>query len=116
MALNVNLYLRKNTLFVRLKGEMDQDTCTELRIKLLEVIVKYDVINIVFNMKELSFMDSSGIGIIIGRYNQIRQKNGKIVLCSLNEQIEKIVILSGLPKICAVKENEESAKWYLEVA
>ncbi len=60
MSLNVNLYLRKNTLFIRLKGEMDQETCCELRVKLLEVIVKYEVVNIVFNLKELEFMDSSG--------------------------------------------------------
>lgn len=116
MSLNVNLFLKKRTLFVRLKGEMDQDTCTELRNKLTELIVKYDVENLVFNMKELNFMDSSGIGVIIGRYNQIKMRQGKIILCCLNELIERIVVLSGLPKICVLKENEESAKWYLEVA
>ncbi len=114
MALNVNLYLRKNTLFTRLKGEMDQSTCRELRVKLLEVIVKYDVVNIVFNLKDLEFMDSSGIGIIIGRYNQLKTKGGKVILCNLNDNIEKIVVLSGLPKICIIKDSEESAKYYLE--
>lgn len=114
MSLSVNLYLRKNTLFIRLKGEMDQDTCRELRVKLLEVIVKYDVINIVFNLKDLEFLDSSGIGIIIGRYNQLKSKGGKVILCNLNDNIEKIIILSGLPKICTIKDSEESAKYYLE--
>lgn len=116
MALNVNLYLRKNTLFVRLKGEMDQSTCNELRVKLLEVIVKYDVVNIVFNLKELDFMDSSGIGVIIGRYNQLKSKGGKLILCNLNPNIEKIITLSGLTKICILKDTEDSAKYFLEGA
>ncbi len=113
--LNVNMFIRKSTLFIRLKGELDQDTCTELRIKLLEVIVKYNIINIVFNLKDLEFMDSSGIGIIIGRYNQLKQRNGKIILCSLNPNIDKIITLSGLTKICTIKQNEDLAKKYLEV-
>lgn len=114
MSLNVNLYLRKNTLFIRLKGEMDQATCGELRIKLSEVIVKYDVTNIVFNLKELEFLDSSGIGVIIGRYNQLKAKGGKVILCNLNDNVQKIVMLSGLTKICTVKDSEENAKYYLE--
>lgn len=115
MSLNVNLYLRKNTLFIRVKGEMDQATCGELRVKLLEVIVKYDVTNLVFNLKELEFLDSSGIGVIIGRYNQLKAKGGKVILCNLNKNIEKIIMLSGLTKICTLKDNEETAKVYLEV-
>lgn len=116
MSLNVNLYLRKNTLFVRLKGEMDQATCGELRVKLSEVIVKYDVCNMVFNLKEIDFLDSSGIGVIIGRYNQLKNKGGKIILCNYSSDIEKIIVLSGLTKICTLKENEEVAKEYLEVS
>lgn len=115
MSLNVNLYLRKNTLFIRLKGEMDQATCGELRVKLQEVIVKYEVNNIVFNFKELDFLDSSGIGVIIGRYNQLKAKGGKVIICNLNPNIEKIIMLSGLTKICSLKDNEEVATQYLEV-
>ncbi len=115
MSLNVNLYLRKNTLFIRLNGEMDQSTCGELRVKLMELIVKYEVINIVFNLKDVEFLDSSGIGVIIGRYNQLKAKGGKVILCNLNPNIEKIILLSGLTKICTLKDNEEVAKHYLEV-
>jgi stage II sporulation protein AA (anti-sigma F factor antagonist) len=66
-------------------------------------------------MKNLEFMDSTGIGIIIGRYNQLRVKGGKIILCSINRNVEKIVLLSGLPRICIIKNNEEEALQYLEV-
>jgi stage II sporulation protein AA (anti-sigma F factor antagonist) len=65
-------------------------------------------------MKDLSFMDSTGIGIIIGRYNQLKLKSGKVILCSINKSVERIILLSGLPRICIIKENEESAINYLE--
>ena len=114
MGLSVKFYIRKNNMFIRLIGEMDQENIGNLRNKLIEIIKEKNIINIVFNMKELSFMDSTGIGIIIGRYNQLKFKKGQIILCSINKTLERIVLLSGLPRICIIKENEESAQMYLE--
>ena len=114
MSLTANYYLKKEFLFIRLKGELDQETCGAMRSKLKELMETPQVKNLVFNMQDLSFMDSSGIGLIIGRYNQIKRKGGKIILCSLNKYIEKIVLLTGLPRICLLKLNEEEAYEYLE--
>ena len=116
MALKINLYIIRATLVVRLDGEMDQLTADDLRLKLSELIIKYSVHNIIFNMRELVFMDSSGIGVIIGRYNQIKHFDGEIILCELNEYIKKIVKLSGLERICKIKDTEELSKFYLGVA
>ena len=116
MALKINLYIIRSTLVVRLDGEMDQLTADDLRLKLSELIIKYSVHNIIFNMRELVFMDSSGIGVIIGRYNQITHFDGEIILCELNEYIKKIVKLSGLERICKIKDTEELSKFYLGVA
>ncbi len=114
MGLSVNICIKKNTIIARLNGELDESSITELRVKLNEVINKYDINNIIFNMKNLSFMDSSGIGLIIGRYNQIHKKNGQVILCELNTAIERIITLSGLLKICTLRDSEESARWFLE--
>ena len=114
MGLAVKFYMRKDSMIIRLIGEMDQESVGNLRDKLIQIIKEKKVKNIVFNMKELTFMDSTGIGIIIGRYNQIKLKHGKVVLCSINKTIERIVLLSGLPRICVIKENEECANNYLE--
>ena len=115
MGLTVNLYIKKRTLFIRLKGEMDEHTSTELKLRLCSVIEKYQINNLVFNMQALEFMDSSGIGVILGRYNQIKMANGEIILCEMSEEIRRIVRLSGLERICKIKETEEKAKWHLEL-
>lgn len=115
MSLSVSLSIKKNTMFARLKGEMDESSTSQLRGKFNEIIGKYNIENVVFNMRDLSFMDSSGIGLILGRYNQIQNKNGRIIICEMNKNIEKVIFLSGLLKICTVKDTEESAKWFLGV-
>lgn len=114
MGLSVKFYIRKNSMFIRLIGDMDQESVGNLRDKLIQIIKEKNVKNVVFNMKELTFMDSTGIGIIIGRYNQIKLKGGKVVLCSISKTIERIILLSGLPRICIIKENEAIATEYLE--
>lgn len=113
MGLEVNMCIKQDTIFTRFKGELDEMSVTDIRAKLCEILRKYDVKNIVFNMRDLSFMDSTGIGMIIGRYNQVKEKCGKIILCDLNQNIEKIIVMSGLLKICTLRDSEASARWFL---
>ena len=61
-------------------------------------------------------MDSSGIGYIIGRYTQVKNRRGRIIVCSMNSLIERIFNLSGLKRICSIVENEEQATKLLEAA
>lgn len=114
MSLSVKFFMRKNSMFIRMNGEMDQESVGNLKDKLIQIIKEKKVKNIVINLKELTFLDSTGIGIIIGRYNQLKLRGGKVILCSINKNIERIILLSGLPRICIIKENEEEAQFYLE--
>lgn len=116
MSLAVRLFIKANTLFVRLKGELDHHTSIELRERINVLMEEYDIVNIVFNMQDLEFMDSSGIGLILGRYNQVRRKQGTLIVCHLNHTIERIIRLSGLLKILVVTKDEEQAENYLGVA
>lgn len=115
MALNIQMAIKKNLLFIRLRGELDQSSTENLKFRVSEVIDKYYIKHIILNLENVGFMDSSGIGFIIGRYSQIKKRQGKIVICSMNNIIERIIILSGLKKICLIAKSEEEAQNYLEV-
>ena len=108
MGLNVGVYVKKNTLILRLKGELDDVTVTDLRTRISRYIDDYKIKHLVINVEKLEFMDSSGIGFIIGRYHQLKRVGGDVVLCNIHQKIERIVQLSGLNKICLIQENEES--------
>ena len=116
MGLNMQMAIRKNRLFLRLTGELDQAVTENLKIRVSEIIDKYMIKHVIINMDKLQFMESSGIGFIIGRYAQVKRREGKIVICSMNDIIERIVVLSGLKRICLIAASEEEAENYLEVA
>jgi stage II sporulation protein AA (anti-sigma F factor antagonist) len=116
MSLSVHLFIKQDTLFIRLRGELDHHTSIELRERINILMSEYVVKNIVFNMKELTFMDSSGIGVILGRFNQVKRNNGLLLVCNLNNTIERIIRLSGLYKILVITKDEEQAENYLGVA
>ncbi len=114
--LNVQILIKKNIMYVRLEGELDQYTVEDLRVRTTELIERYQIRYLVLNFHKLEFMDSSGVGYIIGRYNRLKKKAGGVVLCSLSEYIWKLVLLSGLHKICTIMKNEDEANEYLGVA
>ena len=51
------------------------------------------------DLSGVTFMDSSGIGVIIGRYKQIKARGGKTMIIRARPQVDKILELSGLKKI-----------------
>lgn len=116
MSLTVSLAIKKNRLLIRLKGELDQSNVEGLRNRINEVTKKYQIKYLVFNLENLQFMDSSGIGFIIGRYGEIRRIGGKVAICAMNETIYKIFKLSGLSRICLIAKNEDYADQLLGVA
>ncbi len=113
--LNVQILIKKNVLYARLEGELDQYTVEDLRVRTTELMERYQIRYLVLNFQKLQFMDSSGVGYIIGRYNRLKKRAGGVVLCSLSEHIWKLVLLSGLNKICAIAKNEDEANEYLGV-
>ncbi len=99
----------KNCLIVRLKGELDDHAAIMLRKGLKDLLKKYPDSSLLLNMQELRFMDSSGVGVILGRYKEINQKNRKLMLCALNPQIKRILDLAGILTIIQVFKTERDA-------
>lgn len=108
MGLAVNMYIRSDILFVRFKGELDENHVSDLRLRLVKYINMHSIKHLVFNFEKLTFLDSSGIGLIIGRYQQMKLLGGDVTLCKLNSRVERIIRVSGLLKICKVRDTEES--------
>lgn len=108
MGLNVGVYVKKDILILRLKGELDDVSVSDLRTRISNYIDSYKINHLVLNLGELTFLDSSGIGFIIGRYHQLRKRNGDITISNVNSKIDRIIYISGLAKICKIRENEEA--------
>ncbi len=116
MSLTIDMELIEDVLCIRLGGELDHHTADDLRRQITKKIEDYDIRHIVLNLGDLSFMDSSGLGVILGRYKQIKQDHGEIVVCELSPVIQRLFEMSGLFKIIRVEPSEQNALKRLGVA
>ncbi|GGE10835.1 anti-sigma F factor antagonist [Marinithermofilum abyssi] len=109
MSLYVDLTHKRNVLVVRLAGELDHHTAEEVRQQIESELAKDLYTHMVLNLSELTFMDSSGLGVILGRYKRISQLGGKMMLCSVHPTIYRLFELSGMFKILPLHEDEQAA-------
>jgi len=108
--------MQESLLFVNLTGELDQSTMQKVKQKLVNAIDQSDVKHVVFNFKGLTFMDSSGIGIVLGRYNQIRDRDGRVFVVGMNPVVAKVFYMSGLNKIITIIDDDADVMRVLEEA
>ncbi len=87
------------TLVVKPDGELDQSCAAALRCDIDREIQRTHTKNLILDFGNVTFMDSSGIGMIIGRYKQIQARGGKTMIIRPQPQVDKILELSGLKKI-----------------
>ena len=115
MNLNVDMEHHRGILIVRLSGELDHHTADMVRMQMDEAIQRRQCEHLVLSLKDLQSMDSSGLGVILGRYKLIKNKGGKMVVCDVNPPVYRLLEMSGLFKIMPIYENEGTALSGLEV-
>ncbi|UNL84078.1 anti-sigma F factor antagonist [Priestia koreensis] len=116
MSLSVKLEVKQGVLLARLGGELDHHTADYLRKEITAVLEKEWVQHMVLNLEHLTFMDSSGLGVILGRYKQIKNSGGEMVVCSIPIAIQRLFDMSGLFKIIGLEQDESHALQKLGVA
>ncbi len=94
-----------NCLMIRLPEEIDHHGAGLICENADKYLVRKEVQNVVFDFEKTRFMDSSGIGIIMGRYRKISCFGGRVYAIHLDRQIARIFQLSGLNKIVEVLES-----------
>lgn len=95
----VTMEMKDGTLTIRVPKELDHHTATEIKNKADSLVERNSIERIVFDFKETEFMDSSGIGMIMGRYKLMHYMGGRVVACNLKTRVKKIFCMSGLETI-----------------
>lgn len=100
---------RDNHLIAHFYGELDHHLTKGARKDIDRKYQDNDIRNIIFNFSNLTLMDSSGIGLVMGRYKNVVEKKGKVMIISSNVYIDRIIKMSGLLKIIDVYSDLNSA-------
>ncbi len=100
--------VQENCLTIFLPREVDHHSAEELRKNADALIERNHVKYVIFDFEGTEFMDSSGIGAIMGRYRLVRLIGGEVWAVHTNERIQKILTMSGVTKIMQIYEEEKS--------
>ena len=100
----VELQTQEKTLIAILSGEIDHHCAQPMRAEIDAKIDDLQPSVLVLDFAGVTFMDSSGIGIIIGRYKKISYFGGKVFVINTDTRIKKSLMICGLHKIIEIME------------
>jgi len=112
--LEITVTIKKQTLVVSLRGELDHHTSKEVKNMIEEVIKNKNVKNLVLDFSHLSFMDSSGIGVVIGRYKLIHSIGGRMAIACATRPVSKILAMSGINRLIEMYDSVDTATTKLQ--
>lgn len=107
--MNVEYKEGSKELYFKINEEIDHHEAEKIRRKADDEIIKYMPRKIVFDFNNVTFMDSAGIGMILGRYKMINMLGGSLEMVNVSSKLRKIFELSGILKICPIAETSKSS-------
>ncbi len=90
------------------QGELDHCMAERIRNTIDATVLKTDAKVAVFDLSEVGFMDSSGIGMMIGRYKFMKRRGGGVRVRGMRQPVERVFRMSGLGQIIKNEERTES--------
>ena len=109
MDIKVNVRVtRGDTYVVDLNGEIDVYTSPKVKDAIGDLIDKGHY-NLVINLEKVRYIDSTGLGVLIGGLKRVREHGGTVNLVCTNPQIKKIFDITGLVKIFGIYDDEDAA-------
>ena len=90
---------RPRILEVCLESEIDHLSAARLTKELRREIIRMRPEKLILDFKNVTMMDSSGIGLILGRYKQMKDNGGEVCVKNTSKQVDKVLTLSGLYQI-----------------
>ena len=104
-----NFRTGKNSLIIQLHGEIDQYAAAELKESIDIEVENSPKKNLIIDLKDVDLMDSSGIGLIVGRYKTVKTLGGKLLVSGGNENVRKMINLSGIGKVIKMHKSVPEA-------
>jgi len=102
--------LKDGILEVVLKGEIDHHSAVRVRAEIDDLIFETRPQRLVLDLSNISFMDSSGLGLIMGRYSLIKELGGTLSLRSPSSAVMKILSLAGMERIVKIEKANAEVK------
>lgn len=101
--MNLDFRIDGDKVRVKLTGDIDEYSARALRAELDGIIERQRMRALILDMGSVSFIDSTGLGFVLGRYKKLREKRAELLLSNVPQQVDKVFRTSGVysfvPKI-----------------
>ena len=106
-AMAVTLEVTNEDITAYLSGEIDHHSAVELRRRIDEAVLAGTPEWLILDFSGVTFMDSSGIGLIMGRWRLMQEQGGRLTVRGVPKTLRKVMRVSGLDKLGVLEEKEE---------
>lgn len=106
--MDVRFEKQDRTLTVFLRGEIDHHAAGGLREQIDSAVISGGILCLILDFSEVSFMDSSGVGLILGRYKLMCARGGKLTVRGMTQRYLAMMKMAGMEKL-GILQTEESA-------
>ena len=102
--MKINYNNKTKELLVEITEEIDHHEVEKNRKKIDGEITSFFPRKVIFDFNNVTFMDSAGIGLILGRYKTMKMLGGNIEIINVSQKLKKIFEMSGITRICKLKQ------------
>lgn len=107
--MRVRIEVKKRVMLATLIGELDHHAATQLRARFDRELAKHKIKTLIVDLSQVGFMDSSGVGLLIGRYRQMKLLGGGMCIVSASKTVNKMLTISGIRKLMKVYRDPKLA-------
>ncbi len=105
IKLSVNVDICDNQVVAHINGEIDHHSAKEIRETIDSVVERTSPQKLTLDFFGVTFMDSSGIGLVMGRYKLMHSLDGELEVTNVSSHIKKVMKISGLDKFARIREG-----------
>ncbi|EKN66536.1 anti-anti-sigma factor (antagonist of RsbW) [Neobacillus bataviensis LMG 21833] len=109
MNMKIDKQQHDQEIVVRVSGEIDAFTAPQLREELLPLAEGKNQL-ITVNLKDVSYLDSTGLGVFVGLFKQLKNNGGELRLVELSERLKRLFKITGLSHIMNISANSEGGE------
>lgn len=109
MQTYLDFQMKDDVLIVNIIGDLDHHQATQAREEIDKTIEVFKSRHLILDFSKVEFMDSSGIGVVMGRYNKVKEKNGEILITNCSKYIKLILEMAGIFTIIRYCNNLDEA-------
>lgn len=104
MNLQIETEARETEAIVHLSGEIDAYTASQLREKLIPLTEKENQ-HIIIDLKNVNYMDSTGLGVFIGALKSCKKNQSTMVLTGATDRVKRLFTITGLDEVMKIEEG-----------